>query len=137
MTAVATWFATARDALASVHPQLPWLVLGFAIWGAQWALRRWWPAAWAYAFGWLPADLPTQQRRVLQALPSLLVGAAIPAVASNGDVLHALAGAAIGAFAPLWHHALKAAPWLAYQGALGAPAPAPVEDDAAEPPTQT
>lgn len=114
-----------RDALAQIHPDFPWVVLAFFIWLAQYLLRRYVPSAWVLAFSWVPEDMSDQTQRVLQGLPSVLIGAAIPAVASGGDVKQALKGAVFGALAPLWHHMLKAAPGK-YAGALKIPAdPAP------------
>jgi hypothetical protein len=117
--------AHVRDSLAQVHPDFPWVFLAVAIWTVQYFLRRFAPKVWVLAFSWIPADLPQMAQHVLQGLPSALIGAAIPAIASGGDTTAAVKGALFGALAPLWHHMLKAIPGP-YDGAL-APAKAPVE----------
>jgi len=109
-----------RDVLSQVHPDFPWVVLTALIWLVQYLTRRFAPKVWVVAFSWIPTDLPKMLRRILQGLPSVLVGAAIPAIASGGNLKHALLGALFGALAPLWHHMLKALPGD-YQGLLGAP----------------
>jgi hypothetical protein len=112
--------AHVRDVLAQVHPDFPWICLTALIWVVQYATRRFAPKVWSAAFLWVPTDLPDMLRNILQGLPSVLFGAAIPALASGGDAKQALIGALFGAFAPLWHHILKAIPGP-YAGALGVP----------------
>lgn len=117
-------FLSARDALASIHPDVPWVALTAAIWIAQWLVRRYAPRAWDVCFSWIPADTGDMLARVAQGLPSVLAGAAIPALASGGDWRDAATGALFGALAPVWHHVLKAAP-VPYRGELRLPPPAP------------
>jgi hypothetical protein len=117
--------AHVRDSLAQVHPDFPWVFLATAIWLVQYLLRRFSPKVWVVAFSWMPTDLPVLAQRVLQGLPSALIGAAIPALASGGDATEAVKGALFGALAPLWHHMLKAMPGP-YSGGL-APAKAPAD----------
>jgi hypothetical protein len=117
-----------RDALAQVNPDFPWICLTTVIWLAQYLTRRFAPKVWLVAFSWMPTDLPEMAKRIAQGLPSVLVGAAIPAIASGGDTKQALLGALFGAFAPLWHHILKAMPG-SYQGVLTpSVAPSPPAD---------
>jgi len=111
--------ASIQDYLAAVYPDLPWLVLFASIWGVQWLLRRYAPAVWQLVFSWIPDDTNALLANAIQALPSVVIGAAIPALASHGDVKQAALGAVCGLFAPIWHHVLKAAPG-SYTGALGA-----------------
>lgn len=117
--------AQVRDSLAQVHPDFPWVFLTAAIWITQYLLRRFYPKLWVLAFSWVPGDFPDMAQRVLQGLPSTLIGAAIPALASGGDTSEAVKGALFGALAPLWHHMLKALPGP-YDGAL-TPAKVPVQ----------
>lgn len=123
-------FAAVRDAIASVHPDAPWVALCLAIWCVQWLCRRYAPSLWAFAFSWVPADAPDMARRIAQGLPSVVAGAAVSALASGGDVKQATVGAVFGACAPLLHHFLKAMPneLVPYTGALGAGVP-PTDGD--------
>lgn len=118
--------ATIRDALYSVHPDLPWLTLTAAIFATQWLVRRYAPTLWLRVFAWLPDDAEAGLRRVVQALPSVVAGAAIPALASGGDVWSAVLGAVCGALAPISHHVLRAVPFVPYRGELGRDAKPPV-----------
>jgi hypothetical protein len=120
-------FALVRDSLALIHPDAPWVGLTLGIWLVQWALRRWAPGVWSVLFSWVPADMGKMSRSVAMGLPSVIVGAALPAMAAGVDWRAAAIGAGMGAIAPLWHHLLRAAPGP-YQGALrraGAPVEAP------------
>lgn len=110
-------FAQIRDLLAHVHPDAPWVVLTAAIWFAQYACRRWAPKLWVAAFSWVPGDTGAMARAALMGLPSVVVGAALPAMASGMAWKPAAVGAVFGALAPVWHHLLRAAPG-GYQGAL-------------------
>jgi hypothetical protein len=116
--------AHVRDVLAQVHPDFPWVCLTVLIWLVQYLTRRFAPKVWVVAFSWMPTDLPDMIQRIVQGLPSVLVGALIPAIASGGNPKQALLGALFGAFAPLWHHILKSLPGP-YQGVLTPPAAAP------------
>lgn len=113
-----------RDFLTSIHPDAPWVTLTAAIWFAQYACRRWAPQVWVLAFAWVPEDTGKIARAALMGLPSVVAGAAIPAMASGMAWKPAVVGAVFGALAPVWHHLLRAAPG-AYQGALNLPVPAP------------
>lgn len=112
-------FATARDALAAVHPSAPWATITLMLFLVQWLVRSRRPALWEACFGWLPADFDDRIAHAIQALPSVVIGAALPALASGGDVHAAVIGAICGALAPVMHHTLKALPGP-YRGALAA-----------------
>jgi hypothetical protein len=113
-------FAIVRDALAAVHPAAPWVTITLSLFVVQWLVRRYLPSLWAVCFGWLPADFDKRVTRAIKALPSVAIGAALPALASGGDVRAAVLGALFGALAPVTHHTLKALPRVPYRGALGA-----------------
>lgn len=113
-------FATIRDALAAVHPSAPWVTITLSLFLVQWLVRRYRPSLWEMCFGWLPADFDARIARAIQALPSVAIGAALPALASGGDVRAAVLGSIFGALAPVVHHTLKALPQVPYRGALGA-----------------
>lgn len=115
-------FVAFRDWLAAQSPALPPAVLGLSLWAVQWQVRKRWPSLWLKVFSWVPDDSSDLVRRTLQGLPSVLVGAGFTAAATGGSVKLALWGAGAGAFAPVLHHILAAAP-VPYQGALGSPAP--------------
>lgn len=110
------WCAVARASLASAHPLLPWLALVGLVWSIVYIVRRWLPALWVPLTRWPSPESPASH--VLQGLPSVLLGAALGAIATpDGDASAAVYGALAGALAPLWHHALRALPGP-YQGAL-------------------
>ncbi len=113
------YLATVRDALASAHPSLPWIVLALAIFLVQYGVRRWCPSLWLWAFRWIPEDLPAVFRNAIQSAPSLFMGLALPSLASGGDLRHAFWGTLAGTAAPVAHHLLKAVPFLRYRGQLG------------------
>lgn len=122
-------FAQVRDTIAILHPDAPWVALTLGIWIVQWACRRWAPGLWQACFRWVPEDTGKMARAVMMGLPSVVVGAALPAMAAGVDWKAAAVGAAMGALAPVWHHVLRAAPGP-YQGALKLPAtdrPTPAE----------
>ena len=121
-------FTLVRDSLAQLHPDAPWVVLTAAIWLAQYTCRRWAPKVWTLAFSWVPDDLGAMARATVMGLPSVVVGAALPALASGGDWKAAALGAVFGAAAPVWHHLLRAAPG-AYQGALAKAVAVPALED--------
>jgi hypothetical protein len=97
----------------------PWVTITLGLFITQWLVRRYRPSLWEACFEWLPAAFEENVARVVQALPSIVIGAALPALASGGDVRAAVTGAIFGALAPVAHHTLKAIPGP-YQGALGA-----------------
>lgn len=99
--------------MSVVSPPL-WLPLVTgAVWAAVYAVRRWLPRAWLPLTRWPSPD--SSAAHVVQSLPSVLLGAAVGV--PSGDAALAVWGAAAGALAPLWHHALRALPGP-YEGAL-------------------
>lgn len=112
-------FAAIRDALAHVHPDAPWVVLTAGIWLVQYLLRRFQPKVWSMLFSWVPEDTNAMVWTMLHALPSVVMGAALPAFASGMNLRAAVTGAVFGALAPIWHHVLRAVPGP-YEGALKA-----------------
>jgi hypothetical protein len=118
---------TARDALASVHQDLPWAAITLGVFLAVYLTRKLAPATWerfAAAVPVLaidPSPVLVALSKLWQALPAVLLGAALPALASGGNVKQALVGAAMGALAPVLHELAKAAPWLPYRGATPEP----------------
>lgn len=113
----------ARAWLAAIHPALPALVLIFAIWLPQWAIRRWLPQVWEapvnVVFG--GSDLsPALKglRKAWQAIPSVAAAALLTSLSSGGDTWQAVTGAAIGLAAPAWHELLKALPAVPYRGGM-------------------
>ncbi len=111
---LAQWCDPIRSALESVHPLTPWLALSGAIWLVVYAVRRWLPGIWVRLAAWPSHESPVSH--VLQALPSVVIGAAWAAGTTPGaDVWTAVGGALSGALAPVAHHILKALP-VPYQG---------------------
>lgn len=108
------YFELIRGELAAVHPALPSLVLMLTVWLSLWGVRRWAPRAWAIVAKWGPEG--STASHLIQALPALVLGAAVAALGSGGDVIQAVSDAMVAAIAPLWHHLLKALPGP-YRGA--------------------
>lgn len=105
----------AHDALASIHPLAPWLVLLELIFLPQYLVRKYRPTWWEWAatFGWRVAPETTVVAlalKVWQGLPSVLAGALFTAYVSNGDPRAAFYGALLGAAAPIRHELMKRIP---------------------------
>ncbi len=107
-----------RDFLASVHPQAPGLALMLSVWGIMWAVRKWRPTLWAAIAKWGPEGSTLQH--AIQALPSVVVGAAMAAMSSGGDMVQAAHDAVFAFGAPFLHHLLKNAPGP-YRGSTKVP----------------
>jgi hypothetical protein len=109
-----------KTLLDSVHPSLFLLTIAFALWGAQWAVRRWLPSVWEFAANlpWIDKLSLGEQltrfdlamRKAWQAVPSAVLGAVLMALATRGDLVDAGIGAAFGLLAPALHELLKALP---------------------------
>jgi hypothetical protein len=97
------------------------LIVTVGLWATQYGVRRKYPKLWKMCFSWVPEDTGPMARKVLQGLPSAVLGAAGMALYSGMDVRQAAWGAVYGACAPLLHHTLAAAPdrMISYHGALG------------------
>jgi hypothetical protein len=124
---------SARAFLAAINPALPAIALVLVLWAPQAAIRRWLPALWELPASWGPKG--HEARRLWQALPSLVGGAALGALSAGGDPWEAGTGALIGAVTPFWHHLLAAIPFVPYTGELGSKRDK--DDDDKTPPTGT
>ncbi len=112
--------------LAAINATLPYVTLTLAAYGLIYAWRKLHPASWL----WLESRLPwaaeldageTLAKNIALSLPSVVIGAALAALASGGALLPAVLGAVAGAFAPLLHHTRKALPFDPYRGAVAEP----------------
>ena len=99
--------------LESINPLAPWIVLASLVWFAIYLLRKYTPEIWLMLERMGPQNKPASQ--IIQAIPSLIMGAAAASMASNGDVKTAVMGAVVASIAPVWHHTLKASV-LPYKG---------------------
>lgn len=123
--------------LATLDPNLPWAALSLAVFATIYLVRRYLPSLWLSFEGLVPGclaypDMTKLQaiwRKAVQTLPSVAIGAVIPALASGGDVKLALYGAIAGAVAPLIHELAAALPFVPYQGRVGGPGSKRPPDD--------
>ena len=114
-----------RVTLAGVHPMLPAVALILGVWFPQWMLRRYFPTVWeatatfpAKVFNLEITETVRAFLKVWQALPSIMIGAAMGALSGpEGDITEAVRGALAGALAPIWHELLKVIPGP-YQGGM-------------------
>lgn len=125
--------AAARDALAAIHPDLPWALGPLVTFGVVYAVRRWRPLWWLAAFAWLPSGGSKVAELLVhatQAFASALPFTVLAAVAGGGDPVAAVRGLGCGLAAPVLHHALKWIRAVPYRGALGAGATFPERESA-------
>lgn len=101
---------------AEIYSIAPWFACTVAVWLIVYAIRKHAPYVWEYFEGM--GDVGATAARILQGLPSIMLGVWVSAVANGGDIENLWKGAIAGAFAPLLHHVLKASA-LPYQGANG------------------
>jgi hypothetical protein len=110
--------------LAAYSATLPYLLVTACVFALVYAWRKLHPRSWL----WLKSRLPyatefdaaeALAHNIALSLPSVVIGAALAALATGGGVLPAVLGAVAGAGAPLLHHIRKALPFDPYRGALG------------------
>lgn len=128
MTTIQTLLHAAYLWLAAINPLLPWGLLVFVpCFVVPWAIRTWLPHVWetlpglvdklALDIGFNPdGGLARVLSKIVQALPSAVMGSVAAALAIGGDPATAAKGAAWACLAPLGHELLKAMPWLPYVG---------------------
>lgn len=104
-----------RKALEGWFGVWAWLTVPIVAGAFVYSLRRFTPGLWLWFESYGPKDRKAAQ--VVQALPSVLVGAGVSAMGANLDPWFAVYGAGAALLAPLAHHALKALP-VPYQGAV-------------------
>lgn len=121
MNELTQFAADVRQGLEGIHPQAPWFLLAGLVWLAVFCVRRYYPAAWETLESWGPQGKPAAL--AFQALPAVIMGAAVAALSAGQDPWVAVYGAVSGAVAPLVHHLLKAIPWLPYTGKTGQDGP--------------
>jgi hypothetical protein len=108
--------------LAGIDPSAPWALLALCIFAVVYCLRKLFPVAWErFAHIGILANIDPMPvvailRKLWQSVPGQLLGVAIGAIGSGGDVKAALLGALAGIVASLSHEILKAAPWIPYKG---------------------
>ncbi len=110
--------------LAAYSATLPYLLVTACAFGLVYAWRRLHPTSWLWLETRLPYSLELSKaeeiaHNIALSLPSVVIGAALAALASGGAVLPAVLGAVAGAGASLLHHLRKALPFDPYQGRLG------------------
>src|SRR5262245_21439642 len=104
---------TIRNALtylSALNPDLPWALLALGVFVLVYMVRKAAPAVWLWFEAKSPAlkhlDDPTPVlvavHKAFQALPSVLLGALLPAVISGGDLRQAAAGAVMGLLPPVF-----------------------------------
>lgn len=114
----------AAFALAS-NAEARWSALVFGIFLLVYLVRKFLPQLWLRFELHSPFVVADPQpvlallHKTYQALPSVVLGAVIPAVLSGGDWKAAGIGAALGLVPPLQHELAKWIKWLPYQGKLG------------------
>jgi hypothetical protein len=110
-----------RIALTAIHPLLPVLALVLVLFVPQYLIRRFLPGVWEWA-AQLPAkylDWGKTALKLWQALPSIVLGAGIAALAIPGaDVWQQAWGALTGALAPVVHELLKLLSGGKYRGGM-------------------
>lgn len=111
-------------ALAAYNATLPYLLVTACAFALVYAWRRYHPKSWLWVESWLPFAerldaVEALAHHIALSLPSVVIGAALAALATGGAVLPAVLGAVAGAGAPLLHHLRKALPFDPYRGALG------------------
>jgi len=96
--------------LYSIHPALPWALIPLSSWLANWAIRRWSPTLWERCARLGPGAVGSMASKAFQALPSIVTGAIVSALASGLDLRQTVLGALVGLGAPIWHEFLKNMP---------------------------
>lgn len=94
-----------------------WAVVPLSAFLVVYCIRRFTPRLWLAIESWGPQASPAS--KLFQALPSILVGAAVSAIGTDMDPWKAMLGAGLALLAPLAHHLVKASP-LPYRGAVSA-----------------
>jgi hypothetical protein len=127
--------------LADIDPNLPAALLALWCFGAIYLVRKRWPTAWERFADLVPlrsdsGPLLAGLRKVWQTAPSVALGVAVPAILTGGNVGLAVKGALVALAAPLLHELAKAAPFVPYRGAIGAPTKRKDDNDKT-PPTGT
>ena len=112
--------AEAKATIDGFSPLAFPVVLAFALWSAQWAVRRFAPKAWEFMADLIIADklkagevvtrFDLAFRKAWQAIPSAVVGAVALSVMGGGSFRDAALGAVYGLLAPALHEVLKALP---------------------------
>lgn len=110
--------------LAAINATLPYLLVTACAFALIYTWRRAHPRSWLWVESRLPfaAELDAAEElahNIALSLPSVVIGAALAALATGCGVLPAVLGAVAGAGAPLLHHIRKALPFDPYRGALG------------------
>jgi hypothetical protein len=110
--------------LAAFNATLPYLFVTACAFALIYAWRKYHPRSWLWVETRLPfaAELDAAEElahNIALSLPSVVIGAALAALATGGGVLPAVLGAVAGAGAPLLHHLRKVLPFDPYRGAIG------------------
>lgn len=123
--------------LAALSPEARWTALVAAIFLIVYLVRKFAPKLWL-AFEAKspfvvadPAPVLAALHKAFQAIPSVLLGIAIPALLSGGDVKAAAFGALMGLVPPVQHELARWAKWIPYEGKLGKQKP---KSDRKDPP---
>lgn len=88
----------------NIHPAAPWLLLTLGVFATVWLTRKFIPGLWV----WFDSITPDGSiAHVVQALPSVLLGAVAGVLLQGGDIAEAWKGALSGALAPVVHLVLK------------------------------
>lgn len=123
--------------LAALSPETRWSALVVAIFLIVYLVRKFAPKLWL-AFEARspfvvadPAPVLAVLHKAFQAMPSVVLGAVIPAVLSGLDPKAAAIGALLGLVPPVQHELARWAKWIPYEGKLGKPKP---KSDRKDPP---
>ena len=110
------FWAPIRDWLSSSPLGVagPVFALMFALWGAFYIVRTFFPALWLPLTKWPSEDNAISH--IVQGFPSMIMGAIVGG-GTTFELKWTLLGALGGVLAPVWHHLVKLSP-VAYQGAL-------------------
>lgn len=111
--------------LAAIDPRLPGAACALvvlAIFLGSYGVRKRWPAAWEWGADLLPflrgdvGPVLRALRKLWQAVPSAVSGAALTSLAAGASVKAAVLGALLGLLPPVMHELGKWCPWIKYRG---------------------